>query len=224
MNQALILVEGQTEERVVKDVLNPALDGVLWLQPTILNTKLVKDGPNFKGGTTTYGKFRNDAARLLRGAGGRLVTTLIDYYGLPTDFPGMATRPMNARPIERVAHVQRAIAADLGSPPNFVPFVSLHETEAWLFVDPKEVARTTASPDDTELLRVAAGFRGPEDINETPEGAPSKRLLRAVPAFRKVQHGPPALARIGVDRIAAACPHFAGWMATLRARRVDPVV
>ena len=51
--RVLILVEGQTEERFVKDVLGPAFwDKELFFHPTILVTKRVKDGPNFKGGVT----------------------------------------------------------------------------------------------------------------------------------------------------------------------------
>lgn len=136
MRNALILVEGQTEERFVKDVLNRSFDGCMWFNPTILTTKVVKDGPNFKGGVTSYGKFRNDLRGLLQGSGGGLVTTLIDYYGLPSDFPGMATRTSFRSAVERVRHIESAIAQDFGRPGNFVPFISLHETEAWLFVDP----------------------------------------------------------------------------------------
>ncbi len=70
--RVLILVEGQTEERFVKDVLGPAFfDRKLFFHPTILITKRVKDGPNFKGGVTNFARFRNDAQRLLNGAGWR---------------------------------------------------------------------------------------------------------------------------------------------------------
>ena len=74
--RVLILVEGQTEERFVKDILGPALwDKELFLQATILVTKRVKDGPNFKGGVTNFAKFRNDTQRLLNSAGEASATT-----------------------------------------------------------------------------------------------------------------------------------------------------
>src|SRR4051794_40884440 len=101
--RVLILVEGQTEERFVKDVLGPALFvRELFFHATILVTKRVKDGPNFKGGVTNFARFKNDAQRLLNSAGGALVTTMLDYYRLPLDFPGMDSRPPNATPLERV--------------------------------------------------------------------------------------------------------------------------
>lgn len=47
--RALILVEGQTEEAFVNKVLSPAFwDKGLFIRPTILTTRRVKDGPNFK--------------------------------------------------------------------------------------------------------------------------------------------------------------------------------
>jgi hypothetical protein len=51
MKRALILVEGQTEERFVKQVLLDHLVSVnVGITPTLLTTKVVKSGPNFKGG------------------------------------------------------------------------------------------------------------------------------------------------------------------------------
>ena len=140
--RALILVEGQTEERFVKDVLSPAFwPHELFFSVTILVTKRVKDGPNFKGGVTNFAKFRNDATRLLNSASGALVTTRLDYYRLPPDFPGMANRPAQGTPSQRVAHVEEAVAEHFGNPPNFLPFLALHEFEAWLFASPVELPR-----------------------------------------------------------------------------------
>jgi hypothetical protein len=77
--RVLILVEGQTEERFVKDVLAPTFLGRnLYFFPTILVTKRVKSGPNFKGGVTNFRRFQKDAQRLLNSAGDGLVTTLLD--------------------------------------------------------------------------------------------------------------------------------------------------
>ena len=95
MKRALILVEGQTEERFVKQVLSDHLISLnLYITPTLLTTKVVKSGPNFKGGVTKFQKFESDLRRLLAGAGdGALVTSMLDYYRLPDDFPGMNNRP-----------------------------------------------------------------------------------------------------------------------------------
>ncbi len=212
--RVLILVEGQTEERFVKDVLGPAFFGrLLFFHATILVTKRVKDGANFKGGVTNFAKFKNDAKRLLDSAGDALVTTMLDYYRLPSDFPGMDSRLALGTPIQRVRHVEEAIGKHFDSPPNFLPFLALHEFEAWLFSSPTELPRAlTDARKQKEFESIRAGVTTPEEINERPEFAPSKRIANLFPAYKKTLHGPTVAARIGLDQIRKECPHFNDWM------------
>ncbi|MEI6046571.1 MAG: hypothetical protein WCS37_19645 [Chloroflexota bacterium] len=52
-----LLVEGQTEETFVRDVLAPYLsEKGVYPSAMRATTKPVKDGPNFKGGIVSYGK------------------------------------------------------------------------------------------------------------------------------------------------------------------------
>lgn len=217
--RVLILVEGQTEERFVKDVLGPAFfERELFFHPTILVTKRVKDGPNFKGGVTNFTKFKNDAQRLLSSAGGALVTTMLDYHRLPLDFPGMKLRPAHGTPIQRVTHVEDAIAEHFDSPPNFVAFLVLHEFEAWLFSSLTELPRVlTEARKQKEFAAIRANVATPEEINERPEFAPSKRITDLFPAYKKTLHGPTTAARIGLEQIRKECPHFNDWMQKLEA-------
>jgi len=215
--RVLILVEGQTEERFTKDVLGPAFwEKNLFFQPTILVTKKVKNGPNFKGGVTNFAKFENDVRRLLQTAGGVLVTTMLDYYGLPSDFPGMNTRPPNGTSLQRVLHVEAAIAQHFGGLPNFLPFLALHEFEAWLFSSPTELPRTMNEPQKQALIEsIRAAVNTPEEINERPQFAPSKRIESMFPGYKKTLHGPTVTSRIGLERIREECPHFHEWLAKL---------
>lgn len=212
--RVLILVEGQTEERFVKDVLAPHFYArQLFFFPTILVTKRVKDGPNFKGGVTSFAKFQNDARRLLNTAGDALVTTLLDYYRLPSDFPGMESRPANGTPLQRVTHVETAIAQDFDSLPNLLPFFVLHEFEALLFSSAEELPRALyGASKQTEFAAIRARVTTPEEINERPEHAPSKRIEAMFPAYKKTLHGPTIAARIGLEQIRSECPHFNDWM------------
>jgi hypothetical protein len=215
--RALILVEGQTEERFVKDVLGPLFFGQeLFLHPTILVTKRVKDGPNFKGGIINFARFKNDAQRLLNSAAGALVTTMVDYYGLPEDFPGMDSRPSHGTAIQRVTHVEDAVAKHFESPQNFLPFFVLHEFEALLFSSLTELPQVLIEPrkkKEFEAIRASVG--SPEEINERPDFAPSKRIIRLFPSYKKTVHGPMTAARIGIQNIRAECPHFNGWLQKL---------
>lgn len=58
MKRGLVLVEGQTEERFVNDCLAPYLlaQGLILERPTIVTTKRVVGGPQFKGGVRSYSK------------------------------------------------------------------------------------------------------------------------------------------------------------------------
>jgi len=52
--------------------------------------------------------------------------------------------------------------------------------------------------------------------------APPSRLRKAFAAYEKTLHGPLAIAAIGVDRVRAACPHFARWLDTLESIATAP--
>jgi len=212
-SRVLILVEGQTEERFIKDVLAPYFYPMnLFFYPTLLVTKRVKVGPNFKGGVTNFAKFENDLIRLLNGAGDALVTTMIDYYGLPKDFPGMNTRPKGT-PLERVEHVEEEIHKHFGKSGNLRIFLVLHEFEAWLFSTTEDLPRVMTDPGkQQQFAAVRDEFKTPEEINERPDFAPSKRIESLFPAFRKTFHGLTTAARIGLDRIRKECAHFNWWI------------
>lgn len=217
--RALILVEGQTEERFVKDVFAPEfvpLD-LFFERPTILVTKRVKDGPNFKGGVTNYPKFRNDAVRLLRSPADVLVTMLLDYYALPPDFPGMNDRPPGT-PLQRAIHVEQAIHEDLGASPRFIPFLALHEFEAWLFSSPQELPKALAmTQKQPAFAAIRDAVETPEDINDGPTTAPSKRIEALFPSYNKTFHGPLTAQRIGIARIRQECPHVESWFQRIEA-------
>jgi hypothetical protein len=88
MSRVLILVEGQTEELFIKEHLSPylAARGLFLEKPVILPTKKLSGQPFFKGGITSYRQVRNSLRNLLNDSNARLITTMLDYYGLPDDF------------------------------------------------------------------------------------------------------------------------------------------
>jgi len=217
--RALILVEGQTEERFVKQVLAPhLLQADLYLIPTILTTKVVKSGPNFKGGVGSFGKFKGDLHRLLHGAGqDGLVTMLLDYYRLPSDFPGMTTRPAPLDLFTRVTHVEAALGNAFNDA-RFLPFLSLHELEAWVFSCPDTLPSVMTQPRQQPMFAAACnGVKTPEQINERPGQNPAAVIGSIFSGYQKVLHGPTALERIGLERIRDRCPHFNEWIKRLEA-------
>jgi len=74
----------------------------------------------------------------------------------------------------------------------------------------------------SEIAAIASKHATPEDIDDGPDTAPSKRVKRAFPRYQKTVHGIEALKSIGVDRIREACPHFASWLGALEAIAAAP--
>ncbi len=138
MNKVLVLVEGQTEETFVREILASHLSALgVYPIAKLATTKRVKSGPDFKGGITSYARFKKDVMRLLGDTSAALVTTMIDFYGLPTGFPGRGTMPSGSCYVQ-AAYVEQEIRQDIQHP-RFLPYLALHEFEALLFVDPAKI-------------------------------------------------------------------------------------
>jgi hypothetical protein len=215
LSKVLIYVEGRTEELFVLRVLGPylAARGVFPIA-TPAKTKRTMSGKAFKGGITSYGKSRREILALLGDRSAALVTTMIDYYGLPSDFPGKAS-PSPGSCYEAVAHLEEEFRRDIGHS-RFIPYFQLHEFEALVFVGPAEAARVFPDTDrEKELLGIRSQFGSPEEIDDGPTTAPSKRLQALFPGYQKPLHGPLVTERTGLDRIRAECRHFSQWLALL---------
>jgi hypothetical protein len=210
-----ILVEGQTEETVVRDVLEPQLTAAgWWVEWSIVKTKRPAVGPAHRGGLSTWAKLENDIRNLLRDSSLGALTTLLDYYGFPLDAPGMSTRPVGS-PHDRVAHVEQALSAHFNDF-RFLPHLVLHELEAWVFAAHEELAELYGDKNLSGKLRQDVKLAGgPEMVNDDPATAPSKRLVRYRPDYIKVSDGPLAIGELGLSPLRKDCPHLDSWLASL---------
>lgn len=212
MDRCRLLVEGQTEETFANRTLIPHLwaAGFHDVSVTVLTTKRVASGGKHRGGLTAWRQLRRDLGLLLHDEGA-VVTTLVDFYALPADVPGISTM-LGATARARAEHVEGAIAAEIDRP-NFVAHVTLHEFEAMLYVDPAAVARRFG--DDAVASALAADLDEcgePELVDDGPTTAPSKRIQRHLPTYLKTTDGPTVLDEIGLEAIRRACPHFDDWL------------
>lgn len=217
MKKALILVEGQSEETFVKRIVSPHLWAFnVIAAPTIIATKRVKNGPDFKGGIPRYSRVRKEVLRLLGDSSAALVTTMIDFYGLPDSFPGRAN-PIGGTALERVAFVEKAFAADIANE-RFLAYCSLHEFEALLFSSPGKIAEAFAAEHLlANLLAIRNGFASPEDIDDSAATSPSARLRGLFQQYSKPFYGVLIASRIGLETIRSECAHFHNWLARLEA-------
>ncbi|MGF1762513.1 DUF4276 family protein [Aliivibrio kagoshimensis] len=202
-----VFVEGQTEETFVRDVLAPYFVP----QEIYLNPILVLTSPGHKGGIVNYDKVRYQVVKLCQHDRTAYLTTLIDYYGLPNNFPAYDELTL-APASERVLRLEEAFSDDVNEE-NFIANFLLHEFEALLFCDPQKFEDWIDDPEPVDTLQnIKDSFATPEDINNSRETAPSKRILSAVPHYRKTLHGPLIAGDIGIDEMRRQCPHFNYWV------------
>lgn len=151
---------------------------------------------------------------------------MVDYYGLPSSggkaWPGRATAASlpaaDKAPIVEEA-LLKDISLEIGANFNFsrfVPFVVMHEFESLLFSDCTAFARAVGLPNvEAALQTIRDGFRTPEEIDDSPQTAPSKRIKALITGYEKPLLGVLAALEIGLEKILQACPHFRTWMAKL---------
>ncbi|MCL2074908.1 MAG: DUF4276 family protein [Betaproteobacteria bacterium] len=208
MSRVHLLVEGQTEETFVRELLQPHYSP----QGLYLTYSLVRTSSGHKGGMTSYAKTKTQIERLCRQDANAHVSTMFDLYGLPGDFPGKNS-PKWAKlknGADKAALVEQEMASDIGQP-NFIPYIQAHEFEALLFVDASRFSEWTNTRTVQALQQARAGS-APEDINDDSSTAPSKRILAAMPNYRKTFHGPLIACEIGLDALRKDCPHFDAWL------------
>lgn len=220
MIRAYALVEGQTEQTFIQRVLGPHLQDLgVYLTPVMVVTKRVSDGRKFKGGISRYTAVRRDLRNLLTDRGAGAITTMIDYYGIPEDFPGYAALPLAGSCYDRVAHLEASLRADLDDP-RFRPYLSMHEFEALLLTAPEALGTVLLGEFfAARLAEEVAGFPSPEEIDDGPETHPAARITKLAPLYRKTVHGPLAAERIGLSALRRSCPHFNEWVAWLEGLR-----
>ena len=173
-----------------------------------------------RGGGRAWEAVRKGILNHLQNDQAALSTTMVDYYGLPRTWPGREGAPRHTTLSERAATVERAVLDDIstaiGHPPRFVPYVVMHEFEGLLFSDPDRFAQSLGEPDLAPGFQaIRAEFQTPEDINDSPDSAPSKRVRNLFRGYQKPLMGVLAMEQIGLDTVREACPLFNAWIATL---------
>jgi hypothetical protein len=223
MNEIVAIVEGETEEDFVRDVLAShlaMLGSNIWSRTSGKKRK--------RGGVKRWEATRADIIRTLKE--GRYCTTMFDFYALPRDWPGReaaAKMGWNLRGQHVEQNLRQDIAAAMGAqfnPRQFIPYIQVHEFEALLFANIEVTVEFCATIDKSLLnqlrrkssLRVILDEAGdPEAINDNYETCPSRQIQHLVKDYRKRVHGPIIAQRIGLETLRAKCRHFSEWIEKL---------
>ena len=221
MQRLLVHVEGQTEESFVNRTLSPHL--VEGFRYADVRARLLGNARQRlrRGGIRPWDSVRKDIVRHLQGDRAALATTMVDYYGLPNTWPGRI-ESTQAPFTEKAAIIEKELREDItsalgdGAPDRFIPFVVMHEYEGLLFSDPPGFAQAVGRPElAVDFQAIRGRFATPEEINDSPETAPSKRVAELIPDYQKPLMGVQAAVAIGLDAIRRECPHFDDWVCRL---------
>jgi hypothetical protein len=228
MARLLVHVEGQTEADFVDYLLRDYLlaKGYDDVSARKLGNARLRQQ---RGGIRPWSSVRKNITNHLKEDPACIATTMVDYYGMPqegaTGWPGRA-KAAGLKTEEKASCIESAllddVIAEMGkhfNPRRFVPFVVMHEFEGLLFSDCAGFSRGIGLPAlEAEFRKIRDQFTTPEEINDSPITAPSKRVIDLVPGYQKPLLGSLAALEIGLSCIRQECPHFSHWLAQLESR------
>lgn len=225
MSQAIlhVLCEGQTEDRFANNVLKTYLkDFSIVVKTTILITNKKK---NTRGGMFSYTQAENDLNLLFKQHAKKTFeqhyyTTMFDLYALPADFPGYSDAKKIADCYKKVETLERCFAEKINCR-KFIPHIQLHEFEALVFCG--LVHLLIDYPDmekQVENLQkiVVQHANNTERINDDPETAPSKRIIKEFEGkhhYDKPKSGAFVTDKVGIEALKSKCSHFKEWIEKL---------
>lgn len=208
MKRLVFLVEGDTEiifinQHVIRYLYKLGYKIPMNAQKIITNRQL-----NKKGGNISFSYLKNDVERILA-QGNVIITTFLDFFRLPNDFPGYVND------VNRITAIEEALFHFFNNR-NIIPYIQKHEMEALMYsgMDGFEFV-VEDERKLNQLQEIINTYDNPEDINNSPQTAPSKRL-ESIFNYNKVADGELILDALGIDTIIDKCPRFAEWLIKLQ--------
>ena len=103
MTRIHVIVEGQSEESFIKEILAPTFwSREIYMFPILLGV------PGHKGGRPNYARVKKDVILQLKQDRHAYCSTMLDFYGLGSGFPGTPLAA-NLGNIEKVVRIERAV-------------------------------------------------------------------------------------------------------------------
>lgn len=205
MKRLVFIVEGDTEVIFINDVVIPYLYNLGFRNPMNAQTIITNRKQHKKGGVINYEYLKNDINRVLA-QGNVIITTFIDFFRLPTNFPNFTTDS------KLINKIEDGISIDFDSNENLIPYIQKHEIEALMFTK-KDGFELVIDEEDKLLLieNIIEEYPNPEDINSNPENAPSKRLERIF-KYDKVADSEMIFGMLDIQSMIDKCPRFNNWI------------
>lgn len=204
----VFIVEGDCEiilieKLVIPFLVNKGISMAMNVQTITTNRKQHK-----KGGVTNYELLRNEIKKTLS-QGNVFITTFLDFYGLPTNFPSYTTDS------RKIQDIENAISKDFDNAPHIIPYIQRHELES-VFFSKRDGLEFVINDINAmkEVDKIIHKYPNPEDINNSPQTAPSKRLEKIF-NYQKTTDSDDILDFITINDIMSKCPRFNAWIQKL---------
>ena len=219
MKHLYIIVEGETELEFVNRILMP------YFYDNGLNTNIKGIPITVKGGGHGFNNiehFKNTVKELLKNE--HVITTMIDHYGINSDkkLPGYTNCIKETDVEKRISCMEQSLANVVNTIKKyryFIPNIIRHEFETLLFANPEVGFELEVEAIKKDVLDICAEFPNIEDINYTPEGAPSKRLEKIFAnynkKYNKVANGMLIAELTGIDAMLQKSPRFKSWLESI---------
>lgn len=211
--EVYIIVEGQTEQTFVREVLAPEMGHKgIYLYPALIGK------PGHKGGDIRFERAKEDIGKFLKQKSNTYISTMFDYSQLETSWPGNVKTPGSHTAQEKAERIEEATSSkinelfpDYNVDERFMPYIEMHEFEALLFSDASILANKL-NVNLSNVKRILDECEEPEEIDDGPDTTPSKRLISLNKNYRKVAMGKTISEAIGVQTLRQKCPHFDNWI------------
>jgi len=168
-----------------------------------------------------FARVKNDIEKHLKQRPDTYLTLFVDYYGIKSDWPGIQESEDVAGQKGKAEVVNKATLAKViehfgeqNADKRFIPYIAMYEFEALLFSDPVVLARKLKI-EESDIKAILEECGEPENIDNSPITAPSKRLESLSKRFRKTTTGIAILKETGLSAIRNKCPIFDSWVTTL---------
>jgi len=215
MSNIKFLVEGPTEILFVNEVLKPHFyERGIYIKPFLFQKA---------GGVPKYSISQKQILNTVKSDPSCCCTTMVDFYGMPTDWPGREQANHCQICAEKADIVESGILKDIAghlgnsfNPNRLMPHVQMHEFEALLFSSPAKLAESLGDEKLSSIFQTIRNeFSTPEEIDDHYDTCPSRRIEGVFESFKKTINGITAASRIGLEKMRQECPHFNEWITKL---------